>query len=85
VGGKNPARYPPTLSDRMSLREWIENYPGWALSIRCTRCVHSGIIFPRKVRHRYIRRIGDLKARLYCPKCKSTHYWVAPVLIVRRD
>jgi hypothetical protein len=85
VGGKNPEHYPPPIDDRLSLRKWAEDYPAWALAIRCTRCVHSGIIYPGKLRHPYARRIGDLKARLYCPDCGSRQFWIVPAFLRRRD
>ena len=85
MGGKNPERYPPSMDDRLSLRKWAEDYPAWALSIRCTRCIHSGIIYPGKVRHPFAKRIGDLKARLYCRKCKARQFSVTAALLSRRD
>ena len=85
MGGRNPEHYPPSLSDRKSLRKWSEENPAWGISIRCKRCIHSGLIFPGKLSHPYVRRIGDLKARLYCPKCKSKDFWLAPAFLFRRD
>ena len=45
----------------------------------------NGTIDPRKFRHRYVRRVGDLKARLYCLECHSRSFRIRPLFLMRRD
>lgn len=85
MGGKNPERYPPSVDDRLSLRKWAQDNPAWAIAVQCRRCIHSGMIYPGKLCHPYARRIGDLKARLYCPKCQGREFWLTPAFLYTRD
>jgi hypothetical protein len=85
VGGPNPERRPPLLTDRRKLRDWAADHPAWAIQVSCRRCVHVTTLHPAKIRHPHIRRIGDLKARLVCSKCGSWDYSLKSQLLLRRD
>jgi hypothetical protein len=85
MGGRDPERYPPSIGDHQILRDWGADNPAWAIGVYCERCIHSGAINPRKFRHRYVRRIGDLKARLYCTECHSRAFRIRPLFLMRRD
>jgi hypothetical protein len=65
--------------------KWAHDNPAWAIAVQCRRCIHSGMIYPGELRHPYARRVGDLKAPLYCPKCDGHEFWLTPAFLYRKD
>ena len=75
------------MLDHISLRDWIKDNPVWGFAVYCEECIHSGRLHPQQVleRRNPPRRIGDLKARLYCRECRSRKFSIKPECLLVRD
>ena len=85
MGSATRKRRLPSVADRLRLGEWMADYPEWGMQVACRRCIHVSVLYPKKIRHPYVRRIGDLRARLVCGECGSLDFSLRPYLLVRSE
>jgi hypothetical protein len=83
MGSATRERGLPSVADRLRLREWVADYPEWAIQVACRRCIHVVVLHPKKIRHPRVRRMGDLKARLVCGECGSWDFSLRPYYLAK--
>lgn len=70
MGGRNPERDRPYLSEETSLTELARGYPGWILETFCRDCLRMAYLKPDAIVRQYGEMtVGELSRRLRCRGC----------------
>ena len=85
MGSPNPERDRLSVADWKPIIDWHRQYPGWAVLVGYTTCIHTRLYRSFEVlrMRNPPNTIGDWKARLVC-KCGSREVNLHPRFVGER-